>query len=891
MANDLRPDPDELLQRIKTPPEPGARLKVFFGMSPGVGKTYAMLKEAQLLLDKGEDVVIGWLEAHGRKETEELAQGVETLARKNVEYRGIKLTDMDTDAILARKPALVLIDELAHTNAPGLKHPKRYEDVHELLDAGISVYTTVNIQHLESIADVVEEFTNVRIQERIPDSVFDRADEIQLVDIPPEELLTRLAEGKVYTGDKTEAAVSNFFKNENLAMLREISLRHAAQLASHQLTNILRGESRLLSVDDNQRILVAISASPNSEYIIRWTRRFAYNLKAQWTCIYIETGARLSESDKDTLSRNMTLARNLGAGIVTVPKDNVVNAITEYATQNNVSILVIGKSGIKKPNRLFKTADLSERIVRESGKISVIAVQEKETLSGIRKRVIRKMEGSTPWQYGAALLAILAVTGINFVVTALTGYLAAAVLYLAAISLLSLVLDRLPVLAAACLSALLWDFLFIPPQYTFAISRVEDILLFLLYFLLAATSSWMTSRLKANERMLVIREKRMTLLAELSDVLETVGGAHAAVEAGSDYIRREFKTNALSFLRNEDDNRLADAPVEKTVSLNEKEAAAAKYCFTSGQSTGKFTGTLPLVAYHFVPMVAPGGIIGVIGIGLDHFQAWTADSESFLLTLSRTISLAVQREILYERNRKNLLVRESERLSRILLNSISHEMRTPLTVIQGSASALLDADTAGDERARDQLIEEILSSAGKLNGIVENLLSMNRLESGRLNLKKVLADPEDLVWAALKHVGKELGGREIKVLKPDSLPPVPCDIMLVIQVLSNLLANAAQYSRSLSPIEIAIETTGKEMRFVVHDCGPGVKTDELPRLFEKFFRGRAAEKGGTGLGLSICKGIVEAHGGRIEAKNLFPEGFVVEFYLPLNSAEPKKDEI
>ncbi|EKD28841.1 MAG: hypothetical protein ACD_79C00186G0001, partial [uncultured bacterium] len=624
MEYDKRPDPDELLSKIQKKEPQRGNLKIFFGMSAGVGKTYSMLKEARILIERGEDVVIGWMESHGRKETDKLVSGIEVIPRKSIEYRGIKLEDMDLEALLVRKPSVALIDELAHTNAPGLKHPKRYQDILELLEAGIDVYTTVNIQHLESIADVVEEVSHIRVKERIPDSIFDQANDVQLVDVPPEELIQRLNEGKVYTGDKSKDALLHFFKKENLAMLREISLRHAAELASHQLTNILRGESYSLFKGDNQRILVAISSSPNSEYLIRWGRRLAYNLKTNWICIYVETAFSLSEYDKDCLTKNMTLARNLGASVVTLPDENVANAIICYAEQNNISIIIIGKSALSKKRKLFENVSLSERIIRESGKISVIAVQEKDIPQDYLKWAKRKIESSSLWQYIFAFAIALIVTVINYFVTILIGHGSSSIIYLATISILALVLDRKPVLMVACISALAWDFLFIPPKYTFAIHKIEDILMLLLYFIVAITSGWLTSRFRANEKMLRIREQRMSILNDLSSALETASGAENAVTCGIEYISKAFKCETIVFFKQDDNNELSESPVKNTsFKSNEKELSAARFCFSEGQSTGRFTSTLPVVSYHYVPMAVPGGTIGVIGIKFENERSWT----------------------------------------------------------------------------------------------------------------------------------------------------------------------------------------------------------------------------------------------------------------------------
>jgi two-component system, OmpR family, sensor histidine kinase KdpD len=879
-----RPDPDELLAQIQDRQEKTGRLKIFLGMCAGVGKTYTMLSEARLMRERGEDVAIGWVESHGRAETDALVQGIERIPPKVVDYRGLRLEDMDVEALISRKPATAIVDELAHSNAPGLTHPKRYQDVFDLLESGIDVFTTINIQHIESIADVVEELTGARIRERVPDSVFDRADEIQLVDLPPDELLERLAEGKVYTGDKARDAIEHFFTSENLAMLREITLKHASQIASHRLSSILRNEAPALSTSDNQHILVAIGASPSSEHIIRWTRRFTYALKARWTAIHVETGSELSQEDKETLMRNITLAGNLGATIVTVPGRDPVRTIIEYAENNGVAAIVAGKSGSgEKRTPFFRRRTLSERLARESGTISVIAVQEKPTREPVAAKVRKRMAHSAPWQYGVVLLSAIVVTLVNLFVTRYAGYWSASILYLAAIVLLSMVLDRFPIFVAACLYALAWDFLFIPPRYTFTIGRLEDVLMFLLYFLVALSSGWMTTRLKTHERMLMARTKRMALLHELASILESADSPENAALVGADYIARAFGEQAIVFLRNEEGAGLEEEPVNAGRFVkNEKETSAAYYCFKSGEASGRFTNTLPGSEYHYVPMAAPGGTIGVIGLRMGARRDWSQDLDTFLITLSNTISLAVQREILYERNKKNLLLQESERLSRLLLHSVSHELRTPLTVIQGSASALLDPATSSDEKSRTVLIEDILSGTERLNRIVESLLAMNRLESGKLKLNVTEVDPEELVNLAIRETEKDLAERRVTISKTEELPLIRCDLLLVIRVISNLLLNAAAYSEKGAAIEIALRQNEAALSFTVRDNGPGVSESEINHLFEKFFRGKNAASRGTGLGLSICKGIAEMHGGHIEARNESDGKFAVSFSLPID---------
>ena len=880
MSDEERLRPEEALGRLESETKARPKLKIYFCMSAGVGKTYAMLKEAHLLLEQGADLVVGWVESHGRAETDALFEGLERVPPKSVDYRGIAMREMDLDAIIARHPEVVLVDELAHSNAPGSRHPKRYQDVLDLLEAGISVYTTVNIQHLESMADSVELVTFVPIRERVPDSVFDRADEMQMIDIPPHELIKRLDEGKVYIGEASRDAVRNFFTVGNLAVLREIALRQASQLASHQLFEIMHGDSTKRPSVSSQRILVAVSSSPNSESLIRWARRLTYTLKADWHCVHVESGTRLSESDKDRLQKNLDLARSLGARVELAPNADVVSGIIGYARKQGISIIIVGKSGIAVGRGLFARRSTTERIIKESGDIAVFAVQEKVSRDFVLTRAARKLRSSPWWQYGAAVAAIGATTALGLVLSSYAGYWAAAIPYLATISLLALVLDRKPVFLAAFLSALLWDFLYIPPRFTFVINRPEDYLMLALYFLLAISSGWATSRLRANERMLLVREERMSLLRDLASELAGTSGIDDIVAIGVPFLERAFDAEALVMLGKSKDELKTD-PEGGWVALDEKAISAAAYCYASGRSAGRHTGTLPVVEWHFTPMDTPNGTIGVIGLRQAQGLAWTEDGEKFLRTMVRTLSLAVERELLSERNRANELGKESERIGKLLLDSVSHELRTPLTVIKGSASALADEETALDAPTRRALVDEIAGASERLDAIVENLLSMNRLESGPLALRRTEADAEDLVAAALKAAGADLAGHELEIDEASIDAPISCDASLIVQTLVNLLRNAAGYSGAGSRITVKTGAERGWASFAVEDDGPGVREADLPRLFDKFFRAERSAPGGTGLGLAICKGIVEAHGGRIEARNLPGRGFAVSFTLPL----------
>ena len=877
---DGRPDPDALLRVVEREHAGKGKLKIFFGMAAGVGKTYSMLKEGRQKRDEGVDVVLGYLESHQRKETDELGAGLEQVPRMNLEYRGKTLQEMDIDAVLARAPGLVLVDELAHTNAPGARNRKRYQDVLEILEQGIDVLTTVNVQHLEGFADTVEEITGITIAERIPDSVFDIADQVVLIDLSPEELLKRLAEGKVYLGDRAQAAMENFFKKSTLTALREMALRHTALLVTHQLAGYAQEPSEKAAVFSGERLLVAISPSPNSAHLIRWTRQRAFNLKAEWTALYVETGAPLGDAERETLRKNMNLARQLGATMVSLPSDNVPLAVIRFARTNAITEIVVGKSGLVGRAPLRRRRTISEQIMKMSGDIDVAAVQEKgSTLARPRVRLssyLRPERGSL----AKMVLVIAAVTAINLLALPVIGYRSVSIIYLLAVIALAFFSNRLAVIVGAVLSAILWNFFFLPPRFTFIITKLEDILMFFLYFVTAAALAFLMSRLRRNQAMLSVRARRISLLLDFSQELSMRHTLSDIVQTGLQYVSRYTEGELVVFLK-DDSGALERAPRSLAeTEIDDKEYAAAHWCFDSRVPCGKYTDTLHMAGFHYIPLLTPDSAVGVIGVRLEEGKGWLLDQEDSLQMLGRTLALSVERELLAQENRKNLMARESERLGRVLLNTVSHELRTPLTTIKGSITALMDPSTGDDPRTREVLLSETLTATDRLNAIVENLLSMSRLESGMLKLKKSETDIFDLVSVVADALRRQSKDHPLSIAVDEEVPAVSMDFILMVQVLTNVLANSVRHTPAGTPIQLGVQRIGNGVEITVADEGPGVPADEIPHLFETFFRGRKAATGGVGLGLSICKGIVEAHGGRIAAYVNRKGGLSVSIILP-----------
>jgi len=880
MVDDTRPDPDALLRVVEREQSAKGRLKVFFGMAAGVGKTFSMLKEGRQKKEEGVDVVIGYLESHQRKETDELAAGMEIVPRMSLEYRGKMLQEMDLDAVLLRRPGLVLVDELAHTNAPGARNRKRYQDVLELIDHGIDVFTTVNVQHLEGFADTVEEITGITIVERIPDSVFDTAETVVLIDISPEELLKRLAEGKVYLGERAQSAAENFFKKSTLTALREMALRHTALLVTHQLASYAQEHSQQTSPLSGERLLVAISPSPNSAHLIRWTRQRAFNLKAEWTALYVEIGAPLTETAQESLRKNMNLARSLGAAVVTIPSDNVSLAVIRYARANAITEIVVGKSGFVGRTRLFRKRSIAENLLRMSGDIDVAVVQETgSTLSRPHVPLSSYLRAERA-SLAKMFISIAVVTGVCLLALPVIGYRSVSILYLLSVIGVAFFANRMSVLISAGLSALLWDYFFIPPRFTFSISKLEDVLMFFLFFVTAAALAFLMSRIRANQQMLSVRARRLSLLLNFSQALSVHHTLSDIVLTGLEYISRYIEAEMIVFLKDDTGGLERNARSKKTVEIDEKEFGVARWCFDSRTPCGRYTDTLHMARFHYIPLLTPDSAVGVLGINLAEGKTWLKDHEDSVQMLGRSLAVSIERELLSEENRRNLMARESERLGRVLLNTVSHELRTPLTAIKGSVTALMDGPTAEDPETRGLLLAETLTATDRLNAIVENLLSMSRLESGMLRLKKSETDVFDLVSVVADALRRQSKTHPLSISIDESVPTVSMDFILMVQVLTNILTNSAKHTPAGTPIQLSVEKIENGVGITVADAGPGVAPEELPHLFDTFFRGRKAATGGVGLGLSICKGIVEAHGGRIAAYVNRKGGLSISIILP-----------
>ncbi|MGH7995753.1 MAG: DUF4118 domain-containing protein [Opitutaceae bacterium] len=880
---DPTPNPDALLASLKRDEARGARgrLKIFFGMCPGVGKTYAMLKAARRDRQQGADPLVGIVETHGRPETAALLEGLTVLPRRLVPYRGIELSDFDLEAALARRPALVLVDELAHTNAPGARHPKRFQDVIELLEAGIDVATTLNVQHLESRADAVAQIAGIVVTETVPDSIAELADEIELVDLTTEALLVRLREGKIYLGDRAAAAKDNFFQEARITALREIALRFTAERMDHRLRELRTGGEGQTVWRSSERLTVAVGPSPSSTRLVRWTRRMAAAQGAAWIAVHVESSRSLQPNDRRRLDLNLALARELGAEVVVTHDDDLAAALIRVALQNRATQIVVGKSLRVRWRDRFARADLPERLLRSRLPFDLhIVPAQRMAKPDFRARWIPP-SASNPREYAEVALILAGVTLLGWLGARHIGYVSVGMLYLLGVLLLGLRVGRGPVLAAAVLSALAWNYLFIPPTFTMIIGHFADQVLFGIYFVAALVLGRQTARIKAQERQERTREQHATALLQLSKALTAARSLDEGVIAALRQIDELFEASSAVLLADEPGGRLTPH-FAGSFTLSEKERAVAEWAFRHRRKAGRFTDTLPSAEGFDVPFIRDERPLGVLVVRVEPSAALTLPQRDLVESFSAHIAVLVDTEALRAAGERERLLAESERLHRTLLDGVSHELKTPLAVLGSVAENLGSAEGS----LRDTLVRELRTATRRLNRLVDNLLDQSRLESGTLQPKVDWCDAADIVNAALDGVQDSLSGHPLELDLPPGLPPFRADSALMEQIVANLLLNAAFHTPGGTPIFLTagVEPGRKRVFFTVADRGPGFPVEMRERLFQKFQRGDAARAGGLGLGLSIIRGFAGAQGGSVMVGENPGGGAVFTVYLP--HAEP-----
>jgi len=877
---DQRPDPDALLASLHREEERARRgkLKVFFGMCPGVGKTFAMLRAAQQELHDGVDVVVGIVETHGRAETEALLVGLPVIARKKVEYKNIQITEMDLEAILARKPRLVLVDEFAHTNAPGSRHPKRYQDVVELLDAGIDVYTTLNVQHIESRADAVRQITGATVHETVPDSVFGLADQIELVDITPEALRERLSEGKVYIEGRAAVAAENFFKDTHLTALRELALRFVAEHVDKRLRE-LRSVGTFKTVwRSGERLLVAVGPSPSSTQLVRWTRRMAASQGASWIAVCVETSTPLDAEAQRRLEKNLTLARELGAEVVVTHDNDVAQALVRVALQNNATQIVVGKSRNPWWIDRIRGGNLVDKLLRIAGTIDIYVVPaERAAEKPTAFLDWRPAQVSPAREYAEVFGVLAALTAAGWFIVPHSGYLSVGLFYMLAVIILSLRVGPGPVFVAGVVSALTWNFLFIPPVFTFYIGRFEDGLLFATYFVVALISGQLTARVRAQERNERMREDRATALFHLTQALSAARTLDDAVFSALRQADAHFGAKTALLLDDGNGSSLMPHFAGSFV-ISDKERAVADWAWRNKKKAGRFTDTLPSSEGFHVPLVREDTAVGVLILKLPPGSTLTLAQRDLAESFAAQLAQLVEREQLRAVGEREKLLAESDKLHRTLLDGVSHELKTPLAVL----SAAVENLSTADEATRTNLAHEIRTATRRLNRLVNNLLDQTRLESGALRPHLDWCDGHDLINAAVEGVSDQLDGHPFETDIPKDLPLFRADAALMEQVIANLLLNSALHTPPATEIFLAagVDRAKSRIFFTVADRGPGLPAAMRERLFQKFQRGDAAKAGGLGLGLSIIRGFVTAQGGDVMAGENPGGGAVLTVYLP-----------
>ena len=886
--SEYRPDPEALLARVKEEEARARRgkLKVFFGAAAGVGKTYAMLEAAREQRADGVDVVVGYIETHGRAETDALLAGLEILPRQPLEHRGAALTELDLDGALRRRPAIMLVDELAHTNAPGSRHAKRWQDVVELLDAGIDVYTTVNVQHVESLNDVVAKITGVVMRETVPDSVFEQADEVELIDLPPDDLLQRFREGKVYLPGQAQDALENFFRKGNLIALRELALRRTAERVDAQM-RVYRREHAIDRIWPTvERILVCVGPSPMSTRLVRGAKRMADQLGAEWIAAYVETPAqlRLPAETRDSVIQTLRLAEQLGAQTIRLSGPTMSEALLAYAHDRNVTRLIVGKPRRTRWQRIF-LGSIVDTLVQGSGDIDVHVIGG-EREEGAPAAPARRPALPTDWPaYLRAAVVVGLATGVAFGLFPFSELSNLVMVYLLGIVIVAMRTGRGPSLLAAVLSVAAFDFFFVPPRFTFAVTDARYLFTFLVMLIVGLVISGLTVRTRAQAEAAHHREQRTAALYAMSRELAGTRGVDNLLQVAVRHVTDVFQGQVVVLIPGRGAPLAAWSGGQFEVDANE--LGVARWVYEHRQPAGLGTTTLPGASALHVPLIGSSGPVGVLGLRPTDRHAMDEPERLHQLeTFASQTALALERANLATDAQEAEVRIETERLRNSLLSSVSHDLRTPLATITGAVSTILDEGTRLDETTRRELLESVHEEAERLNRLVQNLLEMTRLESGALQLRKDLHPPEEVIGAALSRLGKRLGDRRVTTRVPPDLPLVAMDDVLIEQVLVNLLDNAIKYTPSSSPLDIIATATEQNLTIEVADRGPGLPPGREDKVFEKFYQTEPGEGRGAGLGLAICQGIVRAHGGRIWAQNLPGRGVAFLFTLPLVAPSP-----
>ena len=879
-----RASPDALLALAKK--EGRGHLKIFLGAAPGVGKTYAMLSNARAEKAGGRDVVAGLIETHGRRETEQLVEGFETLPRKSIVYRNQIMKEFDLDAALARRAGLLLVDEYAHTNVPGSRHPKRWQDIDELLAAGIDVWTTLNIQHLESLNDVIQKITKVRVRETVPDTVFDKADEIVLVDFPPDELLKRLAEGKVYVQDTAVRAVEHFFKPHNLTALRELALRRAAERIDADLVSRMQAQAIEGPWAAGERILACIGPDPISPTVVRAAKRLADLMDAPWLAVTVERpGSNLDEAARRRLDEAMRLAEALGAETQTLTGSDLPAELLRFAKFENVTQIVVGRSHGGFFTELLRRS-LPHELVRRSVDIAIhLVTRQSEAAAPAPQPRRRPAFPLAPLPFVNATLAVGAALGIGKLLIALTPFPNLSMVFLVAVLLIAVSFGIWPAIYASALSFLVYNFFFIQPLYTFTIAEPYEFLALVIFLIVAMITATLAGRVREQATVSASRMRAMRRLYEFTRRLSGLASFDSVAEGAASEIHASLGRNVIVLLAHRDDLTLTAAWPPEDV-LDAATMTAARWAYSRAEPAGADTGTLPTIPWFFIPLRLGDKTLGVIGVAKpEGVPPLDAEARVLLDTLSEQTAAALERASLSSEMVNAKTATETERVRNTLLASISHDFRTPLSSILGSATSLIDYNDKLDAAAKRDLLGQIKQEAEGLDEMVRNLLAITRIDAGALELRRDWIDLREIIERVVNAARRRGARQRIEVEVPAELPLVRADATMVEQAIGNILGNAVAHTPKETRVVVGAEVGPERISLCVTDDGPGVPADMLPHIFDKFAKGeetsRADGSQGTGLGLAIAKGIIEAHGGSITAESPAQNGrgarFIVAF--------------
>lgn len=886
-----RPSPEALLEAARREEGASGKLKIFVGAAPGVGKTYEMLESAHARCKAGIDVVVGFVETHGRAETEALVRGLEVVPRKRLEYRGQIVEELDLDAVIARRPKIALVDELAHTNAAGSRHPKRYLDVEELLSHGIDVYTAVNIQHIESLNDVVAQITHVRVRETVPDSIFDRADAIELIDLTPDDLIQRLREGKVYVPKQAERALEHYFSPGNLTALRELALRRTAERVDEQLLTHMQANAIAGPWAAGERILVCISEDPRAAGLVRYTKRLADRLHAPFTAISIETrrSLQLSDEERDRLADTLRLAESLGGEALTIPAvgRRIADDVVNFAQGNNVTQIVIGKSTRSRWFEMTRGSVVHD-LVRRAGNISVHVIPgdelPDEAAPKTAVQTAARSEPFNPLPYLKALGIVLVGLGAAVLLQPRFGIENVDLVLLTAVVAVAVRYGLWPSLLASLAASLAYNFFFLPPVYTFTITDPTNVAAFFFFMLIAILVSNVAARVRTQADTAIGRIRTTEQLYAFSRKLAGIATLDDVLWASAYQTALMLKVRVVLLLP-EDGVLTVKSGYPPEDQLDQADLAAANWAWSNDRSAGRGSDTLPGAKRLFLPMRTGRGPIGVIGIDNDRTgPLLTPDQRRLLDALVDQGALAIERVLLVEDMDRVKRTVESERLRSALLTSISHDLKTPLASVLGAASTMRDLAGALSDAEKRDLLATVIDESERLNRFIANLLDMTKLESGAIVPNTALHDLGEIVGSALRRASKILTAHEVELVLAADLPMLELDAVLFEQVLFNLLDNAAKYSLPETTIAIKSRRERDQVVLEIADEGAGIPPDELESVFDKFYRAQKGDhvRPGTGLGLAISRGFVEAMRGTIAAANRNDRsGAVLTIRLPV----------